>query len=93
LSDPGGEDQPVLVAGFFLDKDQVPLKALLQRLLPTTYSKAIPSFSPVHDVGAPERRRVFQHPEYQPGPPPGRTGMTELWDSVALLGSETFAKR
>ena len=23
----------------------------------------------------------------------GRTGMTELWDSVALLGSGTFAKR
>ncbi len=39
-------DQAVVVAGFFLD-DQVPLKALLQRLLPTSYSRAITSFSPV----------------------------------------------
>ena len=69
LSGLGGVDQAVVVAGFFLD-DQVPLKALLQRLLPTSYSRAITSFSPVKSDEPAARGMVFQHPEYQPGPPP-----------------------
>jgi hypothetical protein len=73
LSSPAGTnppfvDPPVIVAGFFLD-DQVPLKALLERLLPTTYSKAKASFSPVNSPGVEERAMVLQHAEYQPGPP------------------------
>jgi hypothetical protein len=64
----GPQDAPVIVAGYFLE-DQAPLKALLQRLLPKTYSKGTLTLSPVHNVAAPERRMAFYHPEYQPGPP------------------------
>ena len=67
----GSGDPPALVSGYFLG-DEPELKSILPRLLPKTWARANPpQYSRVHEAGAAplEGRRVFHHPEYQPGPP------------------------
>jgi hypothetical protein len=62
-----GADPPVVVAGFFLG-EQDEIAAMLPDLLPGTYDgRAGVTFN--REDKDPEGRRVFQHPEYQPGPP------------------------
>ncbi len=65
LSGPSKEDKPVVVYGYFIDS-QSP-KALLESLLPATYSRAKSLIT--QDVGKPSRKKVSNHAEYQPGPP------------------------
>ncbi len=67
-ADVGSTDSPVIVAGFFVG-EQGEIERMLPDLLPETWSgkSGTPSFSRVDT--APEGQRVFQHPEYQPGPP------------------------
>lgn len=66
----GSGDPPALVSGYFLG-DQPTLESILPGLLPNTYKQGSKQFSRVHEAGAAplEGRRVFQHPDYQPGPP------------------------
>lgn len=71
LTAAGSGDAPALVSGYFLG-DQPSLERILPRLLPGTYAQAKTEFTRVHEAGSPppDGGRVFQHPEYQPGPPP-----------------------
>lgn len=67
VAEVGSTDSPVIVAGFFLG-EKGEIEGMLKGLLPETWSrKSGITFSRVDT--APEGQRVFQHPEYQPGPP------------------------
>lgn len=62
-----GTDPPIVVAGFFLG-EQPEIEGILPGLLPGTYDRKSDVTFRREDT-APEGQRVFQHPEYQPGPP------------------------
>ncbi|MGE5323035.1 MAG: FAD-dependent oxidoreductase [Actinomycetota bacterium] len=64
VTTPGGEDAPIIVAGYFLG-DEAQVRAYLPRLLPHTYSAGKATFEPVY----PKPTGPVHHPEYQPGPP------------------------
>ena len=63
-----GVDPPMIVAGNFLG-DEAQLGALLRRLLPGTFARALfPPPQKLHDAPGAGTHRM-SHPDYQPGPP------------------------
>lgn len=61
-------DQPVIIAGNFLG-EQAELESILPGMLPDTFSEKYGDVSYSHVNSDAEGHHVFQHPEYQPGPP------------------------